>query len=70
MEKKTVPQTSNEAKQVPMRLAIRFLDVSIEMGATYGEIRKACELVPSLLENITSPTTIAVGVGEREIGVD
>lgn len=70
MKKKTIPQHSPEAKHIPMRLAIRFLDVAIEMGATYGEIRKACDAVPSLLERATSPTMIAVGIGEREIGID
>lgn len=70
MKKKIVPQHSQEAKHIPARLAIRFLDVAIEMGATYGEIRKACEEVPLLLEEATSPKMIAVGCGEREIGVD
>ena len=70
VEKKIVPQHSQEAKLIPARLAIRILDVAIEMGATYSEIRKACEVVPSVLETETSPTMIAVGCGEREIGVD
>lgn len=68
LKKQIVPRTSPEAKQLVCSLAIQMLDLAIECGATYFEIRKACEQVLDLMEKDTSPRFIAVGEGLREIG--
>ena len=60
--------TPDHASNVIHRtLAVKMLEIAIESGATYGEIRRACYEFLEFLENGTKPEFACNVYGERDI---